>query len=351
MRIFLISVLFFAGSADAETFLDDYYSAVFRGDLSWVEGSSPVSDDGMELKKRFIATFVRQEQDESLSEIEDELARSLAEIHQNYWRAALLEPDFRERAEAKLQADIKGLLIEHIEYSPNDDGHPDLTSLLRQRGYEYRGGRTAPLLDFMLWRNSRRAVYEVTLTDGDQTVTVHFLEDFLVRGWSHFATFGRSSTGGWADADALYCVEEAYDVQSENFQISYLRHEARHFADYRMYPKLKSADLEYRAKLTELVYSSDQRSIMRRFAANASGVSNSPHTLANWHVVKEVSSLLTANVAMPDLEYLSKTEGKSISQAARSLLQLHDETLGNLGSEITKGSIMSLEEADILNAR
>lgn len=68
---------------------------------------------------------------------------------------------------------------------------------------------------------------------------------------------------------------------------------------------------------------------MRRFAANASGVSNSPHTLANWHVVKDVSSLLTVNVAMPDLEYLSKIEGKSISQAARSLLQLHDETLAN----------------------
>ena len=34
--------------------------------------------------------------------------------------------------------------------------------------------------------------------------------------------------------------------------ISYLAHESRHFEDYQLFPKLKSADLEYRAKLTEL---------------------------------------------------------------------------------------------------
>jgi hypothetical protein len=62
--------------------------------------------------------------------------------------------------------------------------------------------------------------------------------------------------GGWAikeDAN-LYCNKGDYDLNSEHFKVSYLKHETIHFTDLNEYPQLSSADLEYRAKLIELMY-------------------------------------------------------------------------------------------------
>ena len=54
--------------------------------------------------------------------------------------------------------------------------------------------------------------------------------------------------------DTLYCVEWAYAPDTENFEVSYLKHEAQHLADFQRFPGLPSAELEYRAKLTELAF-------------------------------------------------------------------------------------------------
>src|SRR4029077_9164441 len=59
-------------------------------------------------------------------------------------------------------------------------------------------------------------------------------------------------TDGWATAMTLYAVRSAYDIESESFRVSYLAHEAQHFADYGRFPKLARPEREYRAKLTEL---------------------------------------------------------------------------------------------------
>lgn len=79
------------------------------------------------------------------------------------------------------------------------------------------------------------------------------MDEFVTLGWTEFATMDKYHPGGWATDDALNCVKKAYDVSSETFLISYLAHEGRHCSDYKHFPKLRnSADLEYRAKLTEL---------------------------------------------------------------------------------------------------
>ena len=61
-----------------------------------------------------------------------------------------------------------------------------------------------------------------------------------------------TSTGGWAKEDGLYCLCRHYDLDSERYKLSFLKHEARHFADYELYPELQPSDMEYRSKLTEL---------------------------------------------------------------------------------------------------
>ena len=56
-----------------------------------------------------------------------------------------------------------------------------------------------------------------------------------------------------ASSNGLFAIGDC-DRTSETFLVSYLKHEARHFADTLDFPNLSGADLEYRAKLTELAF-------------------------------------------------------------------------------------------------
>ena len=118
-----------------------------------------------------------------------------------------------------------------------------------------------PLRDLFLWETEENTSYTVSLTDRTQKVRVTFMAGLYSVGWKQFATLGLVSTTGWVEGDRLYCVEWAYDRESENFEVSYLKHESRHLADFELFPELQSTDLEYRAKLTELVFATT--SIMR----------------------------------------------------------------------------------------
>ena len=73
-----------------------------------------------------------------------------------------------------------------------------------------------------------------------------------------YLTFGRFGTGGWASPDGtINCIEQGYDFESERFRVSLLKHEAQHTVDMNQFPGITPAELEYRAKLVELHYSSD----------------------------------------------------------------------------------------------
>jgi len=87
------------------------------------------------------------------------------------------------------------------------------------------------------------------LLDEELKVKVVLMTDFATLGWEEYATLGTYYPGGWATDDALYCVKDAYDLNSETFLVSYLAHESRHFSDYKLFDKkLSGAELEYRAK-------------------------------------------------------------------------------------------------------
>ena len=61
--------------------------------------------------------------------------------------------------------------------------------------------------------------------------------------------------GAWVGDDGIItCDWRSYDLQSEDFNISMLKHEAQHVMDLRRWPDISSEGLEYRAYLTELIY-------------------------------------------------------------------------------------------------
>ena len=168
-----------------------------------------------------------------------------------------------------------------------------------------------------------------------------FIGDFVVRGWAHFATFGRSSAGGWATAKELYCLGDTYDQSTENFKVSYLKHEARHFADYKMFPKLEQTDLEYRAKLTELAFAKETLyRLIGRFAYRANDNQKSPpHSRANHAVIADLSKKLMGRPIVKSIDEWREFDSDRINAAARQLLNEHTARLKKEGAPNVRGVI------------
>ncbi len=121
-----------------------------------------------------------------------------------------------------------------------------------KEGYYTNGfGKVGRLRDVLIWKTQKDTIYTFSIYDEEISARVVFLEDFVTIGWGKYATINQS-IGGWAEDDALYCLKESYDIESDWFTIHYLAHEGKHFSDYKIFPKLSGYDLEYRAKLTEL---------------------------------------------------------------------------------------------------
>ncbi len=192
--------------------------------------------------------------------------------------------------------------------------------------------------DFILWRETETQDYQVELSDGTQPVTVHFLDDFVSEGWSNFATFGHTGTGGWANDDGLFCISSAYDRESERFLVGYLKHEARHYADYQLFPKLEGPDLEYRAKLTELMFVGDgQGDLIGKFISHANGQSDAPHPLANYHVLEEIAGIVRLNGSPEDPASWKTVDPDAVRAAARELFEQHNQRLYDEGSDTATG--------------
>ena len=326
----LILLAFSTVPTYASDFENRYYAAVLSGDLSWVIDAAPETPSGLSLKDKFDEYFLRASDIASINELDDPLVRAIVRRYHDYWRQALLVPQAIEAAERSLFTDVADL----ISFTGNPDEVDSALSLVfSKRGFSYSGGRTTPLLDFVLWRNSRTVEFDVELTDTRQNVVVHFLDDVVVRGWSHFATFGHEGTGGWAEPEALYCVTAAYDVESEYFKNRYLRHEARHFVDFKRYPRLNAVDLEYRAKLTELAFSTDVRRLLRWFWQDSNPDSAAPHPLASWHVVHDMAETLDTACHEDAMLCLESASYRDLQAGARRLLVEHTAKLDTLGAD------------------
>jgi hypothetical protein len=218
----------------------------------------------------------------------------LAEVlvaYQAYWRSSFRREAAASDNEAGLLAALnRSLAAERVAPVDNLD---ELETVLAQRieahGWHSLHGVTAPLREFMLWKTQTPTHYDIALPAGRQAVTVVFLDDFASLGWAAYATCDRAHTGGWTGSDRLYAVRAAYDLDSENFRVSYLAHEAQHFADNAAHPGLEQPELEYRAKLTELALAdTTQRELLDGFAGNISDDRAIPHSFANGRVVADL---------------------------------------------------------------
>ena len=207
-------------------------------------------------------------------------------LYQIYFRDTFYCGSPEAEAADKLRTGLKALL------NTPDAGEALLTeqlqSVFESEGYHALFGKTQGYYGPYIWRDTVPTVYRVELPDGTAEYTVNILKGFVFRSWMDYLTFGRYGTKGWASPDGtINCVEQAYDFESERFLVSLLKHEAQHTVDMERFPEITPAELEYRAKLVELHYSSDL-SLLQKFLSEANeSNTNDAHAVASVRIKRE----------------------------------------------------------------
>ena len=173
-----------------------------------------------------------------------------------------------------------------------------LQSVFEAKGYHALFGKTQGYYGPYIWRDTVPTVYRVELPGGTADYTVNILKGFVFRSWMDYLTFGRYGTGGWASPDGtINCIEQAYDFESERFLVSLLKHEAQHTVDMKQFPGITPAELEYRAKLVELHYSSDL-GLLQKFLSEADeSKTNDSHAVASARLKLEFADTDPTNLS------------------------------------------------------
>lgn len=260
------------------------------------------------------------------------LADKVLAAYRRYWTASLLRQQPPEKAESILLAELDRL--SGAATSPNLDTQHDATDrvarLLEAQGFFVLGGVTSPLRELMLWRQQTSTSTRVDLPDGPIQIKVTMLDDFQSLGWAAWAawaTCDRSHTGGWVTPQGMMVVRAAWDMDSEAYRVSLLAHEAQHFSDIRRYPRLSSADLEYRAKLVELALSLEtQATLMQSFVVQARRDKSLPHAFASYWLVERLRARL-GHLAW------TKQPPSAVRQAALAELAAHSNLLNDQGPD------------------
>ena len=227
------------------------------------------------------------------------------------------------------EADAAGKLIKQLRTllnMPNADEESlteQLKSVFAANGYHALFGKTQGYYGPYIWRDTIPTVDRVELPDGTAEYTVNILKGFVFRSWMDYLTFGRYGTGGWASSDGtINCIEQAYDFESERFLVSLLKHEAQHTLDMKNFPGITPAELEYRAKLVELIYSVNL-GLLQKFLSEADeSRAGDSHAAASARIKREFACEFACGFADTD-----QTELSRIQTRAQTLLRAHTKEM------------------------
>jgi hypothetical protein len=324
------SFSFAAYATEGPSLADRYIAIAIQGDLrpaktllEEVDASSPVAD--RELAEQFRQRFIARSEPR-LEASGNSLVDVIVNLYRQYWVHALLpaadEPDVTRTLEAALAESLRPYGASGMDHDYPHDPYAVLQQVLEAQGMRAVVEPALPLQDLLIWKSQTERQYEIELTDQTATVNVVFVSDFYSLGWKHYAALGLASTTGWVDNGILYCVEWAYATDTETFEVSYLKHEGRHLVDLERFPGLPAAELEYRAKLTELAFAgSTQRRLLDDFTAKSAVNRESPHAEANFRVTRDLWGELYGTPFPGGGQAWMGVSRDRVSRAARRLLE------------------------------
>ena len=262
-----------------------FYGLLVQGRLTDAIGYLEPFSAQRALYERYQALFAREEYPHIAA---DDLTDELFLPYQKYYREVFYLHEKAERAEKRLCDRLtailghsaQGMTLEKLEQTR-------LPEAFLRSGLQFWGGRTGGYFGPYIYKDIEKTCFSVQLPDGAQEYTVHFLSGFLSKSWLDYLSFGTVSPGGWTNGDGvLCCIRDCYDLQSESFQVSLLKHEAQHAADLKREASMSPERLEYRAKLVELIYSKE-RNLLAHFLHEAGQEEcSNGHSLAAAKIIR-----------------------------------------------------------------
>lgn len=268
---------------------DIYYGNIIKGDLNAAISYVKQFPEQADLYDRFTDLFEHEQY--KTYEVNAELNHVLI-AYQQYYRDVFYLRIGKERSAKLLRDRLATLLgVDGVELCDLEQNR--LPALFQSNGLYFLGGQTGGYYGPYVWRTTETVSYNVELPDGIQTYAVKLLDGFITRSWINHLSFGEIGPGGWTDSDGcINCVRSAWDFESERFRVSLLKHEAQHARDLAMDKNMSSENLEYRAKLVELIYSSE-RNLLKAFAqeADASDSANG-HAMAADRIMRGFAAAL-----------------------------------------------------------
>lgn len=243
-------------------------------------------------------------------------------VYQKYYRDAFyLELSADEAAQrlrerlAELFRVTSGVSLDKLEEM--------VETAFRQKSFYVLMGRTGGYYGPYIWKVEELRHYKVELPEGEQDYAVKFLDGFIMKSWLDHISFGETGTGGWSNGDGLiHCVRAAYDLESEDFQVSLLKHEAQHAMDQARYKDITNEELEYRAKLVELIYSRERRMLVRFVSQADVTKTDNGHGLAAERIVRGFEICLKK-----DRDSLAELPLESVQTIAQSLFSESNEEI------------------------
>ena len=289
-------------------------------------------------KKKMYARFISKEEVFENTSGND-IINDISNIYREYWRVQLLKSKPESRTDSTLYNNIAEYLItkkltklskDSLRKNIKDDSI--LKDVIEKEGFKvdfkFRNG----FQEVFIWDKESTKKYEVILPKETLKTTVVFIESYHINGYDDFATLGDSQVGGWAikESSTLYCNKGTYDLNSETFNVSYLKHESLHFTDLNHYPNLSAADLEYRAKVIELMYCTEE-TIYDRISEFVSGANKSDrensHPYANYILIQNLSKLIFNSDYNSDINQWENVSVDRINKAASALYESSENIL------------------------
>src|SRR5258706_3608996 len=258
-------------------------------------------------------------------------ASDVLRTYRRYWTTALMRQATAQQAEAALSNEL-GKLLGGGETDINGRSEAAVR-MIESHGVHALGGVTPPLYELMIWREQATHRETIALPGGAFDVQVTMLAGFASLGWAAWATCDRSHTGGWTTSDGIMVVAAAWQLDGEEYRVSLLAHEAQHFSDRTRYPQLAAADLEYRAKLTELILAREtQRALLEKFATEAKRDRALPHSFASYWLIERLRARLGS-------DHWAAISGDWIREAAAAEFAAHTVAIDARGRESVRSAL------------
>lgn len=287
--------------------IQDYF---LNGDIKGAIEYMRNHDEFKDILPDYVAIF--ENCDYRTYEIPD-LLNNILRLYQVYFRDIFYCGSPETEAADRLLSELK--LTLNMPDADEEALANTLQSIFEDNGYHALFGKTQGYYGPYIWRDTVPAVYSVELPGGTAEYTVNILKGFVFRSWMDYLTFGLHGTGGWASPDGtINCIEQAYDFESDKFRISLLKHEAQHTVDMKQFPKITPTELEYRAKLVELIYSNNL-GLLQKFISEADErKTGDSHAIASARIKTEFA-------------HTDKTTLSEIQTRARELFYAHTEEM------------------------